>query len=120
MKATQTEPPVFEFYLPDVDTLLQVREADGEVVIRTTRNSLSARRKSAFVRALAAEGFISDSYRWFSAEQPPAPMAVRWLVDFSWVRLPEAALRQARRFMVRLLAGGFVLWAVLVCSLLHR
>jgi len=120
MKTILTEPRIFEFYFPDVDTLVQVEETDGAVVIRSTRNSFSERRKFYFIRELAAEGFISESYRWFSSADSPLLPGIRWLVDISWVELPKAALAQTRRLVVRLLAGGFLLWLVLMLSLFLR
>ena len=120
MKATLATPQVFEFYFPDVDTLVQVREADGAVEIRATRNTFSERRKTAFIRELAAEGFIPDNYQWFSSGSQLSFLSVRWLVDFTWVELPHAALAGTRRFMVRLLAGGGVLWLALILSLFLR
>jgi hypothetical protein len=121
MKSTGAPPPVFEFYFPDVDTLLQVaEEPEGAVVIRATRDSFSDRRKSNFIRELAAEGFIPDSYRWLDRDAAPVAPGVRWLVDRTWVRLPVAALAETDRMIVRLLAGGFLLWLGLLLWLIQR
>ena len=120
MNATSPEARVFEFYFPDVDTLVQVEELDGAVIIRATRDSFSERRKSFFVRELAAEGFIPDSYHWFSSDESPSFPGVRWRVDMSWVELPKAALAHARRFMLQLLAAGFLLWLILISALFLR
>ena len=120
MKATLAAPRVFEFYFPDVDTLVQVSEADGAVEIRASRDTFSARRKACFIRVLATEGFIPDSYYWFTSGSPSSFLGVRWLIDFSWIELPQAALAETRRFMVRLLAGGLLLWFALMLSLFLR
>jgi hypothetical protein len=120
MKATLPQPRVFEFYFQDVDTLVQVEDGDETVVIRATRHSFSERRKAFFIRQLAAEGFIPHSCQWLSAQAAPSSPGVRWLVDFSWVELPKAALTEARRFMVRLLAGAALLWlALMLAVMLH-
>jgi hypothetical protein len=120
MKSTASPPPVYEFYFPDVDTLLQVEETEGAVVIRATRDSFSDRRKASFIRELAAEGFIPDSYSWLARDAAPSTLGIRWLVDFSWVRLPVAALAETDRMIVRLLAGGFLLWLGLLLWLFQR
>ena len=120
MKATLSEPRVFEFYFPDVDTLVQVEDSEEAVVIRATRNSFSERRKRFFLRELAAEGFIADSYRWLASGETSSVPGIRWLVDFSWVELPQAALAQTRRFMIRLIAGAALLWLVLMLSVFLR
>lgn len=120
MKATLSEPRVFEFYFPAMDTLLQVEEKEDAVVIRATRNTFSERRKAFFIRELAAEGFIPDSYRWLASGESPSVPGVCWLVDISWVELPKAALAGTHRFMMRLLAGGFLLWLALMLWLFQH
>ena len=106
---TQLHTPIsFEFYVADVDTLVLVEDTDREVVVRTTRNSFSQKRKSFFIRELATEGFIPDRYQWLS-DADSSLTGVRWIVDHSWVRVPEAILASSRKFMTRLLAGAGVL-----------
>jgi hypothetical protein len=117
MKTTLPVPRTFEFCFPEKDTLLRVEEAEDSVVIRATRDSFSYSRKSSFIRELAAEGFIPDSYKWFSQAGPDTFMGVRWLVDISWLVLPETALASARRFMWRILCGGCLLWVGLMVAL---
>lgn len=120
MKATLSEPRAFEFYFPDVDTLVKVEDGEDAVVIRATRNSFSERRKAIFIRRLATEGFIPDSYQWLSSHESPSNPGVRWLVDFSWLELPKAALAETRRFMVRLIVGATLLWLVLMLWLFQH
>jgi len=50
----------------------------------------------------------------------PSTLGIRWLVDFSWVRLPVAALAETDRMIVRLLAGVFFLWLGLLLWLFQR
>jgi len=120
MKALLPEPQVFEFYYPDVDTLVQVEDRQDAVIVRATRDTFSDRRKARFIRELAAEGFIPDHYRWFSSDKLQPYLGVHWLIDRSWVRLPKAALAETSRIMRFLLAGGILLWLALMLWLFLR
>ena len=55
----------YEFSFPDLDTLVQVEERAGAVLVRATRDTFSSARKEYFIRELAAEGFIPDEFQWF-------------------------------------------------------
>ena len=120
MKATLPQPRVFEFYFQDVDTLVQVEDGDETVVIRATRHSFSERRKAFFIRQLAAEGFIPNSYQWLLSHDSPSCPGVRWLVDYSWLNPPKAVLAETHRFMVRLIVGAALFWLILMLSLFMR
>lgn len=117
MNTPALKTPSFEFYFRDLDTLVQVDNPDQEtVIVRATRNSFSERRKTYFIRELAAEGFIPDKCQWY-------PLAsgmphVKWIVDASWLRVSESAKARTRRFMFGLLGGGFLLWTALLSGLL--
>ncbi len=117
MKTVEPTIPSYEFYFPQVDTLARVENAAGTVIIRTSRDTFSERRKACFVRELAAEGFIPDSYQWFSSSGADSFLGVRWLVDISWLQLPAAVLTGAKRFMQRLLAGTALFWCLLMTLL---
>jgi hypothetical protein len=117
MNTTKPANPSYEFYFPQVDTLARVENADGTVLIRTSRDTFSERRKACFVRELAAEGFIPDTYQWFSSSGADSFLGVRWLVDISWLKLPAAVLAGAKRFMQRLLAGTALFWCLLMTLL---
>lgn len=119
MQSSFTETHCYEFCFPDLDTLVQVEESDGEVVIRATRNTFTEQRKCYFIRELAAEGFIPDYYQWFSLAQPGSFHGVRWVVDFSWIKLPPAILTQARNAMIRMFSGAALLWLILIVTLAH-
>ncbi|HTQ30367.1 MAG TPA: hypothetical protein VMI53_04080 [Opitutaceae bacterium] len=119
MQSSFTETHSYEFYFPDLDTLVQVEEAGGEVIIRATRDTFSERRKCYFIRELAAEGFIPDSYEWFSLAYPESFRGVRWLVDFSWVKLPPAILTRARNSMIRMFYGAALIWLILIVAFAH-
>lgn len=117
MKETIFFKPSFEFYFPDVDTLVQVEDVADEVTIRATRNGLSDRRKMLFIRHLAAEGFIADRYQWFTGSDSEWSH-IRWLLDASWVRLPQAKIAHARKFMIRLLISAALFWGGTTAMLL--
>jgi len=110
----------FEFCFPEFDTLVQVEETDGEVVIRATRNTFSARRQECFIHELAAEGFIDDGYRWFSSADANPSHRIRWLVDHSWLEISPELTASTRRFMLRLLGATALLWLVLMTTLFVR
>ena len=107
----------YEFQYPELDTLILVEASDAGVTIRATRDSFSEQRKLSFIHELAAEGFIPEDYAWRSLAGSAWSRGVRWQVDISWLRIDPAVTATARRFMVRLLAGGFLLWVALMGSL---
>ncbi|HZL41886.1 MAG TPA: hypothetical protein VFD66_01240 [Verrucomicrobiae bacterium] len=87
---TRTHPDrSFEFYFPDVDTLLLVENSDDQVWIRATKDTFTERRKLHFLHTLAAEGFVPDRCQWISSFDA-SWLPVHWAVDASWVRIGEA------------------------------
>jgi hypothetical protein len=121
MPTSSPDSHCFEFYFSDLDTLVQVEESDGAVVVRATRDSVSERRKQCFIRELAAEGFIPDSYRWFLLASSESFRGVRWVVDTSWVKLSEVVTIRVRCFMMRLFLSSTLLLVTLAAILiLHR
>ena len=104
----------FDFYFPDVDTLALVEESQDEVVVRATRNTFSDRRKMFFIRELAAEGFISDSYENFPGFESSTRLNVRWQADITWLKPNEDYLARARRLIIRLFLSAALLWAALM------
>jgi len=119
MKTNTTDPETFEFCFPNLDTLVCVENRPDEVVVHATRATFSEERKTCFIRELAAEGFIPDSYRWFhNGSSFLCHSTVRWLVDYSWWRLNPVVIANTRRFMVRLFLGGALLWFILMASVL--
>ena len=117
MKTTHPAAQCYEFSFPLLDTLARVDVSGEEVTIRATRDTFNAVRRAAFVRELIAEGFIPERCRWFSSREPDGYLGVRWVVDYDWLDIPPEALQTARRFMFALLAGGAMLWAVLMTAL---
>ena len=120
MKTHPAEPRCYEFYFPELDTLVQVENRPFDVIIRATRNTFSERRKRFFIRELAAEGFIPDDYRWLSLAGSELSRGVRWFVDISWLQPNAEAAAIARRFIIRLFCSTSVLWVGLMAWLFLR
>jgi hypothetical protein len=116
MKSIPKESCTFEFCFIELDyTLVRVEESAGEVTIRATADTFSDHRKACFIRELAAEGFIPDDYRWFSLTGPEAyTRGVRWLVDFSWLKLDEALIARTNRLVRRLIFPAALLWLLFI------
>jgi hypothetical protein len=89
-------------------------------MIRATRDTFSEERKICFIRELAAEGFIPDDYRWlYNGPTSNGCSLIRWSVDRSWCELSPHAIAETRRFMLKIIAGGILLWLLLmVCVFL--
>ncbi len=107
----------YEFCFPKLDTLVQVQELDDEVVIRATRDTFTERRKVCFIRELAAEGFISEAYQWFSGFGGWSSLPVRWLVDYSWLKSGKNVCARTNRFMIRSIFGAILLWLGMMFAL---
>ena len=120
MKSSLTQPVCYEFCFPEQDTLVRVEVTEDGVTVRATRDSFNEQRKASFVRELVAEGFIDDTYRWFSSVGPESYLGVQWLVDYSWLVLSPRATATAQRFMHRVLAGVTLVWMGLVATLFLR
>src|SRR5258708_7273865 len=108
----------FEFSFPQLDTLVRVEESAGDVIIRATRDTFSEARKLCFVRELAAEGFIPEEYRWFALSGCESIGSLRWVVDFSWLKLDAAQTAHTRRIMIRLIGAAALFWLVQMSALL--
>ena len=107
MRAQKVVPRKFEFYLAELDNLILVENLeDGGVVVRATRDNVSDQRKMFFIRELANEGFIPDLFQWWNGDA----CGLTWRVDRSWLSIPSLWRRRARKFMVKLLVLGGVLW----------
>lgn len=111
MRAQKVAPRKFEFYFPELDNLILVENLeDGGVRIRATQDNFSDQRKSFFIRQLAAEGFIPDIFQWWNG----GGAGLTWIIDRSWLKLPAVWTRRARKFMVKLLVFGGVLWLAMM------
>ena len=118
MRAQLNSKRSFEFYFADLDNLLLVENQAEGVVIRATRNNFPESRKTSFIRELAAEGFISETYQWFCGFDERSSLPVRWLVDYSWLKLDQDACARTNRFMIRLISGAIILFLVMMSAVL--
>jgi hypothetical protein len=116
MKSIPRESRTFEFCFRELDyTLVLVEKSADEITIRATADTFSNHRKICFIRELAAEGFIPDDYRWFSLTGPETyTRGVRWLVDFSWLKLDEALIARTNRLVRRFILPVTLLWLLLI------
>jgi hypothetical protein len=118
MKIHLSEPTSFEFCFPQLDTLALVENQRDEVVIHLTRNTFSEERKTYFIRELVGEGFIAEDYRWSSTRTSFSSRRVNWVLDRAWLTPNPLMIAKTRRFMVRLLGGGLLLWFVLMTAMI--
>jgi len=112
----RVQPPasrVFDF--PRLNAVVEVTSSVDGVVIRASRNCFTEERKQAFIRELAAEGFIDEACCWLPAGSLGG---VLWLVDVSGFMPDAASAAQTRRFMLRLLFSVAGLWLCLMDQLL--
>ena len=120
MNSILTKPVCYEFCFPEKDTLVRVEVGEAGVTVRATRDTFTEQRKASFVRELAAEGFIADTYRWFSSAAAESYLGVHWQIDYSWLVIPPQAIATARRFMLRLLACSLLFWLGQMATLFTR
>jgi len=76
-------PKSFELYVPDLDNHILVENTVNGVVIRASRDNFSDRRKSSFIRQLAAEGYIPDHHEWFCDPEQDGLSGVKWITQFA-------------------------------------
>jgi hypothetical protein len=79
MRTQIAVPERFELYLPDLDNHLLIENSEGGVVISATRDNVSDKRKTFFIRYLAAEGYIPDRYEWFPEPSEDGFFGVKWI-----------------------------------------
>jgi hypothetical protein len=111
MRAQKVLAREFQFYFSDLDNIVLVEcHEDERVTVRASKNNVPEERKIFFIRKLAAEGFIPDSYQWFSGSTDGSN-GVLWIKDYSWLKTHQPSNRQATRVMCRLFVGACVLLA---------
>jgi hypothetical protein len=118
MRTQQVHTNEFEFYFPEVDTLVLVEDLGEGVVIRAALDTFSEPRKVCFIHELAAEGFISDDYKWFSSFASSSSFRIRWVIDKSWIKQNRLLAKRTNRLMLRLTAGAALLWMGIMAILL--
>jgi hypothetical protein len=98
-------PEKSELFLQRPENLIQVENADGNVIIRATRDNFSERRKAFFIRYLAAEGYIPEDF-----EEHP----IIWAVDLGRGEHRNPLVQRTNRFMIRLFISASLLWLALM------
>jgi hypothetical protein len=107
-------PERFKLYIPDLDNhILVENHGGGGVVIHASRDNVSDRRKAAFVRHLAREGYIPDQYEWFCEPRAEELFGVRWVVDRSWSESDPRIERRAWRRELGVTLLGLAVFAML-------
>jgi hypothetical protein len=97
-----------EFSTHNPPNLIVVERDKEAVLIRAAQNNFSPRRKAFLIRQLAAEGYIPDQFEEFMEYAPVKGLT--WVVDRSLLFVGPAATKRTRRFMRRVIAGGYLLW----------
>jgi hypothetical protein len=104
----------FQFYFPDLDNIILVESHEDEsVTVRASKNNMPEERKIFFIRKLAAEGFISDEYQWFSGSTD-GTNGVLWIKDYSWLKTHAPSNRRANRVIGSFLVAACVLWVAMM------
>jgi len=114
MRAQKVLAKEFQFYFQDLDNIILVECHENETVtVRASRNNVAEERKVFFIRKLAAEGFISDDYQWFSGPTDGSK-GVLWIKDYSWLKTHKPSARRTNRIMCSLLVAGCILWIAMM------
>jgi hypothetical protein len=110
MRAQKVSAKDFQFYFPDLDNIILVEcHEDETVTIRASKNNVPEERKTFFIRKLAAEGFISDHYEWFSGSTDGSN-GVLWIKDYSWLKTHKPSSRRTNRIMGAILVASCLFW----------
>ena len=99
-----------EFSTHNPPNLIVVEREGRGVLFRAAQDNFSERRKAFLIRQLAAEGYIPDQYEYYCEEVPVSGLT--WVIDRSLLVVGPRAKSHTRRFMRRLIAGGWLLLLV--------
>jgi hypothetical protein len=86
-------------------------------VIHASRDNISARKKASFIRHLAQEGYIPDSYEWFCEPNGQDLFGVQWVVDNSWSENDPQIERRAWRRELGVILLGLGVFLLLRCCM---
>jgi len=119
MRAQKVLARDFQFYFADLDNIILVEcNEDESVTIRASKNNVPDERKTSFIHKLAAEGFIPDSYQWFSGPTDGSN-GLLWIKDYSWLKQTQkTSNRISNRAMGKMLATACILWLTMMRVLL--
>jgi hypothetical protein len=118
MKKPAQSGTIYEFTTRRPDNFVEVEvTAEGDVTIRLARDNLNAPRKAAFVRHLAAEGFIPDRFLFLSDNEL---LGVTWELNAADAALGEGRERDSERRARLVLTMVLLVWGgVLAACLLY-
>lgn len=109
---------LYEFYYNCPENLIRVEVMEDSVLIRATKDNFSEIRKDLFIKWLAKEGFISDSFQFTNVNNVYG--GVQWIVDSSWVEVPREAVAISNRRHKILFIGAVILWAIVMAGIYFR
>jgi hypothetical protein len=92
---------------------LLIENHSASVIIRAAQDNFSPREKAFFIRYLAAEGYIPQSYEWFADSETAHFSGLTWVVDPSWIKKP-APQGTALHQILRLVLYALVFWLALM------
>ena len=118
MKTELSLPKRAEFHCMQPENYILVQNHKDGVMIRATSDNFSEQRKAAFIRELAAEGFIPDHYQWFLDADASNYLAIKWIIDPSWLRVDKRLAKKAELLYGRALLLVAVVWMILVVMIL--
>ena len=88
---------------------LTVEQVGSGVLIHSARY-LSSQDRTVFVRYLVEEGFISETYRGFSAKNASSWPGLQWLIGPARSSKTPLGVWRTNVFLTPLLVSGFILW----------
>ena len=89
--------------------------------VRAAADDFNEQRKGAFIRELAAEGFIADRYQWYSGSDSSGYSGVTWIIDRSWLASTPALMRRkALPWIAGMFAGACVMLLLLMSIVIAR
>jgi hypothetical protein len=107
----QFVPERTELSLQNPENLILIENSEDSVVIRAARDNFNERERIAFIRYLAAEGFISDEFESFG-KSGRLNTSITWIVDGSWSKPVPGRLQRVDRFMIQLFLSASIFWLV--------
>jgi hypothetical protein len=110
-----------EFCIQRPYNLILVEEREDGITVRAAADDFNEQRKGAFIRELAAEGFIADRYQWYSGSDSSGYSGVTWIIDRSWLASTPALMRRkALPWIAGMFAGACVMLLLLMSIVIAR
>jgi hypothetical protein len=110
-----------EFCIQRPYNLILVEEREDGITVRAAADDFNEQRKGAFIRELAAEGFIPDRYQWYCGSDSSGYSGVTWIIDRSWLASTPALMRRkAAPWIAGMFAGACVMFLLLMSIIVAR